>query len=174
MALIDSNGAARWTAGVASLIGAVAAVDLVAMVLITVVDVVGRYLFSAPLVGADELTVFAMAICTFAGLPLVVARGAMIRVEVLHVVLGPAATRLLGAAMNAVAGAFLLFCAWRLTVKAQGLASYGDSTMFLHLKTAPLAWGMAAACAVSGLLMLALALTARERLLPRDAGEGGL
>ena len=96
------------------------------------------------------------------------------RVEVLHVVLGPAATRLLGAAMNAVAGAFLLFCAWRLTVKAQGLASYGDSTMFLHLKTAPLAWGMAAACAVSGLLMLALALTARERLLPRDAGEGGL
>ncbi len=141
--------------------GCVAAVDIAVMTLVTVVDVAGRYLFNSPLAGADELTVFALAICVFVGLPLVVARGGLIRVEVLHQILPARALRVMDGIVNAISGVLLVFFAWRLLIKAESLASYGDSTMFLHLKTAPLALLMAAMCLVSGLLMFGMVFSRR-------------
>jgi len=146
----------KWSSWLSVAVGCVAGVDIVLMTLVTVVDVVGRYLFNSPLVGADELTVFALAICVFVGLPLVVARGGLIRVEVLHQILPVRLLRVMDGFVSAVSGALLVFFAWQLSRKAESLASYGDSTMFLHLKTAPLAYLMAAMCLVSGLLMFAL------------------
>ena len=129
-----------WSGRLTMIVGAVAAFDIVLMTLVTVTDVVGRYIFNAPLVGADEITVFALAICVFVGLPLVVMHGGLIRVEVLQHMLPRPFVRFMNAVMNLICGVFLIFCAWQLSKKAAGLASYGDSTMFLHLKTAPLAW----------------------------------
>jgi TRAP-type C4-dicarboxylate transport system permease small subunit len=161
----------RWSGRLAMLVGIIAACDLIAMTLVTVVDVVGRYLFNSPLVGADELTVFALAICVFAGLPLVVVRRGLIRVEVLEQVLPNAIARGVNASTNLLSGGFLIFCSWQLVVKASSLASYGDATMFLHLKTAPLAYLMAAMSLVSGLLLLALAVSGDVRRdAPKDDG----
>ncbi len=145
-----------WSGRLATVVGAVAAFDIVVMTFVTVVDVIGRYIFNSPLVGADELTVFALAICVFVGLPLVVVHGGLIRVEVLQHMLPRPFIRFMDGVMNLICGVFLVFCAWQLSKKATGLASYGDSTMFLHLKTAPLAWLMAVMCLICGLLMIAM------------------
>lgn len=161
-----------WSGRLGLAVGCVAAVDIVLMTLVTVIDVAGRYLFNSPLVGADELTVFALAICVFVGLPLVVWRGGLIRVEVLHQILPAGIVRVMDGIANAVSAALLIFFAWRLALKAESLASYGDSTMFLHLKTAPLAYLMAAMCLVSGVLMFALIFAPASARHASPEGEG--
>ncbi len=47
---------------------------LFALMVITVLDVVGRYVLNAPLVGAFELTKLSMGLLVFSALPLVTAR----------------------------------------------------------------------------------------------------
>ena len=153
-------------------IGAIAAIDLVILTMVTVVDVVGRYLFNAPLRGADELAVFALAVSVFAGLPLAIARGGLIRVEVLVLRLPEGARRWTRVGTDLISGLFLGFCGWQLVIKAGKLASYGDATMFLRIPTAPFAWGMAVACFFSAAVFLLLALVALKGWRPfaRDAG----
>ena len=53
-----SGGMKTWIGRLAAAPDALAALMLLALVVVTVVDVVGRYLFRAPIGGADELTVF--------------------------------------------------------------------------------------------------------------------
>ena len=56
------------------LFGAVAALALVGMVLLTCVDVIGRYVLNRPLTGAFELSEMTMGALVFASLPLVTLR----------------------------------------------------------------------------------------------------
>ena len=153
---------------IGTVIGYVAAVDLTIMTLVTVVDVIGRYMFNSPLVGADELTAFALGILVFVSLPLLVARNGLIRVDVLFQVVPRSVGRILNGIASAVSGVTFLFIAWRLFLKAQSLASYGDATMFLHIQTAPLAYVMSAMCFVSGGLMLLLAVVKSD---PSEKGS---
>ena len=63
--------ASRWERHADSLLGAAASTILMAMMLLTVVDVVARYVFNRPLRGAFEVTELLLAVLIFAGLPLV-------------------------------------------------------------------------------------------------------
>lgn len=140
------------------LIGMIAALSLVAMTLITVTDVAGRYLFSAPLRGADELTVITLAVAVFSGLPLAIAQRGMISVEVLSVLMPPAMQRAARIFCDLVAGTFLAFCAWQIVQKAEKIAAYGDTTLFLRIPLAPLTWVIAVATFVSAAAFIGLAL----------------
>lgn len=57
----------RWTGKLSSFLGAVGAGILVVLMLITGIDVVGRYLFHRPLPGAYELSELAMAMVVLLG-----------------------------------------------------------------------------------------------------------
>ena len=61
----------RWKRHADALLGVVASAILLAMMLLTVVDVVARYVFSRPLRGAFEVTELMLLVLIFAGLPLV-------------------------------------------------------------------------------------------------------
>ena len=54
-----------------ALLGVAASVILLAMMLLTVVDVVARYVFNRPVRGAFEVTELMLVVLIFAGLPLV-------------------------------------------------------------------------------------------------------
>lgn len=139
------------------LLAAAAIAALTAMTGVTVTDVIGRYLFNAPLRGADELTAITLAVTVFAGLPLGIARGGMIAVEVLMMRLPARLQRWLGAGTDLIAAGFLAYCAWQIGRKAARLAAYGEASMFLRIPMAPLAWAMAAGCALGALAFLAVA-----------------
>ena len=117
---------------------------------LTVVDVVGRYVFNAPLSGAFELTQLMLGALVFAALPLTTIAGEHVEVDMLYG-LSPAparrAMRLLGALVSAAA---LWVIAWRLAVHAQRLAVDGTMTNALSLPLAPLGWLAAGAAATSG------------------------
>lgn len=76
----DEKGPVRWLAFLLELI---AAVVLMALMLITCIDVVGRYVFNNPLPGSVELTQISMALMVFAAMPVVTWRGGHIVVDLL-------------------------------------------------------------------------------------------
>ena len=59
------------TRGIRAVLGGFAAVMLAILVGLTVVDVVGRYFFNAPIPGGYEITQILMAAIIFGGLPAV-------------------------------------------------------------------------------------------------------
>jgi TRAP-type C4-dicarboxylate transport system permease small subunit len=146
-----------------ALLGAAA---LLAMMLLTVVDVVGRYAFDAPLGGAGEATEILLALVVFAGLPLASLAGEHIRIDILDVLLGARAQRrqrVLGS-VCAAAGCGLL--AWRLWLRGNELMDYGDVASHLKIPLAPLAWFMALCCIVAALAFAFIAWRERRARRP--------
>jgi TRAP-type C4-dicarboxylate transport system permease small subunit len=124
------------------LLGIVAAVALVGMVLLTCVDVIGRYVLNRPLTGAFELSEMAMGALVFASLPLVTLRRQHVTVDLFDRLL-PASWR---TAQDAVANLLAALCtgvvAWRLWVKAEDMMRTGETTATLHIPVYPLVYYM--------------------------------
>jgi TRAP-type transport system small permease protein len=124
-------------------VGAIAAIALVGLVLLTCVDVVGRYVFNRPLTGAFELSELAMGALVFASLPLVTLRRQHVTVDLFDRLL-PAAWR---PAQNAAAQLVAAFCTavvgWRLWVKAEDMMRAGETTATLKIAVYPLVYYMA-------------------------------
>lgn len=76
----DEKGPVRWLAFVLELM---AALMLMALMLITCIDVIGRYVFNNPLSGSIELTQIGMALMVFAAMPVVTWRGGHVVVDLL-------------------------------------------------------------------------------------------
>jgi len=112
--------------------------------LVTCVDVIGRYFLNAPLPGGFELTEVMMAALIFLGMPLVTARDEHIKVDILDFFI-PARMRWLQIAFGcAVSGGMSGLIAWTLWTKAGQVASYADRTEVLHIPLTPIAYLMCA------------------------------
>ena len=151
-------------------------VDLIAMMVLTFVDVVGRYLFSAPLAGAKELTEMLMGFLVFAAAPIVTADRGHITTALFETVLPHRALRVRNAIIAVVVAIASAVLAWRLWVQAGIIASLHTGSQLLGVPIAPLVYFMAitaGACAfiVLGLEFRALAgsTTAEVRHAPLDA-----
>ena len=147
-------------------LGMIAALTLTAMVLLTCVDVVGRYFFNHPLTGAFELTEQAMGLLVFSSLPLVAMRRQHVTVDLFdHLI--PSRWR---RAQNALVGVIAAVCmgaiAWRIWVKAVEMMHSGETTAVLQFAVYPLVFFMAALTVIAVLAMLAMTwldATGRER-----------
>ena len=130
------------------------AIILFAMMVLVFVDVVARYVFSAPLAGSFELTELMMGALIFAALPLATLREEHIVIGLLDELPGEGARRIRQALLNLVAAAALGVLASRLWAEAEKLAGWGDYTAHLNIPLAPLVYlfavmsGLAAAILV--------------------------
>lgn len=141
----------------------VLALLLVALTLITVVDVLGRYVFNSPLPGGKELTELLVMSVIFAGLPAICLDDGHITVDMF-------VGRLRGTAAMAqltIARAFvavvLTLVAWQLFVQGQRLMASSQTTVYLQVPLGPVAMIAAFICAAGAVLSLLMAL----RRLPR-------
>ena len=131
-----------------------AAVGLLVMMMVTVVDVGGRYVFNTPLRAGFELTRVPDGA---ARLPRAAARvvgSSHVRITLIDGVLGPRAIRLRDGAVGVVSGAVCLMLAWPLARLAALMGGYGDGTQTLGLPLAPLAWVMVTSLVVSALVLI--------------------
>lgn len=158
---------AKWLDGVLHLL---AAVLMFAMMMLTFVDVVGRYLLRMPLPGAYELTEIAMGVVIFVGLPLISARDGHIAVNVLDEVLPRVFLRVRPLAIDVLVSFCMAALAWVLWGKAVHLAKYGDSTAYLGLPVAPVVYIMAGLSGMTVLVMLAKSVQSWRTL--RTGGQG--
>ncbi|RVV97526.1 TRAP transporter small permease [Mesobaculum littorinae] len=119
---------------------------LIALMAVTGLDVIGRYLVDAPLPGAFELTEMILGALVFAALPLVGRSGGHVEVDLLTTLLPDRIGRgLLWLAAVVAAGVLLVF-AWRLGALGLQQAEDGTRSISLGLPFAPLALFGAASC----------------------------
>jgi len=148
-------------------LGVTSAVVLFLMMLVTAVDVAGRYLFNRPLAGGFELTELMLAALIYCGLPLVSQRREHIVVDTLDPFLPPALKRVFGVFAELVCAAALGGLGYLIFMRAKRVADYGDTTSVLLLPLAPVAYLMAAMIVITALIHLWHAVR------PPSADDGG-
>jgi TRAP-type C4-dicarboxylate transport system permease small subunit len=142
----------RWRRHADALLGAAASAVLLAMMLLTVADVVGRYVFRRPVRGAFEVTELMLVVLIFAGLPLVSFADEHAVMDFIDRVLGPRARRRLQRAVQAVNTAFMFLLAWLVWRKADRIWGYRDATDVLRIVYGPFVYFMAVTLALAGVI----------------------
>lgn len=138
------------------LLGSIGGVLLLSMMALTVCDVIGRYLFSAPIRGAGELTEILLCAVIFIGLGAVSLAEEHVTVD-LFTDRFPDALQPLRLALTGVAsGVILAVISWRIWVYADQIGGYGGSTLSLGLPIAPLGYFCAACACVGGVITAVL------------------
>ena len=116
------------------------------MVLVTCIDVIGRYFFAAPLLGAHEMITLAMGIMIYLGMPLVTASREHLVVDLAGRVLSPTGKRIQQIMVNAIAALTFILFSYLLLFHGIGLAEDLMVTEDFEIEQAPIAYLMAAMC----------------------------
>jgi TRAP-type C4-dicarboxylate transport system permease small subunit len=143
-----------WEARIDAALGFAASVILFALMLITFVDVVARYLFNFPLRGAFEISELLLLVLIFAGLPLVSHADEHVTMDFIDHMLPEPALRVLERVVHALCAAVLFFLTWQIWLKAGKIAAYGDTTDVLRILVAPFVYFMTAMIALTGVVHL--------------------
>jgi TRAP-type C4-dicarboxylate transport system permease small subunit len=133
-------------------LGTFAALVLGAVMMVSVVDVAGRYVFNRPLPGSSEITEILMAILIYAGLPLVSLRRGHIAVDLLDSLTPPAIARVRDAVVGLLSVFVLAIVAWRLWAYADQIRSSKDVTEYLRLPLAPFAYAMSVLAGIAAMI----------------------
>jgi TRAP-type C4-dicarboxylate transport system permease small subunit len=149
-----SPPAQRWKHRADALLGVVASAILFAMMVLTVVDVVARYVFSRPLRGAFEVTELMLLVLIFAGLPLVSFSDEHATMDFIDRILGPRSQRWLERAVQLTNAAFMFLLMWLVWGKADRIWAYRDSTDVLRIVYGPFVYFMAVTLGLAGLIHL--------------------
>lgn len=139
---------------------------LFTMMLVTFFDVMGRYLFFAPLPAAYEVVSLMMPAVIFCALPITVLREGHVTVDLFDAMIPSAVARVQAVLVNLVTAGALALITWRLWVKSMDDLEYGTTTDELYLPLWPFGAGMSVLCALAALAALVNAwgyATARRR-----------
>ncbi len=150
---LTEKGPVKWLALVLS---TVAAVVLVALMLITCVDVVGRYVFNRPLTGSTELTEIALAIVVFSVFPVISWRGEHVVVDILDSFVPPLLAFIRNILFNIAAAIALMFIGQRIIVLGNRSLSYGEVSEYLAIPTGWVINFIGSICWITAVLILTL------------------
>lgn len=145
---------ARFGHALETVLGAISATVLFLMMLLTAVDVAGRYLFNKPVVGGFELTEMMLAALIYCGLPLVSKRREHIVIDTFDPLMSARVKRGLDVFADIVCTVTLAGIGWLIFRRALRVAEYGDTTTVLKLPLAPVAWVMGAMIIVTAAIHL--------------------
>jgi TRAP-type C4-dicarboxylate transport system permease small subunit len=137
-------------------LGYFAAAVLFLMMIVTAVDVVGRYFFNKPLAGGFEITEIGLALLIYCALPLVSARREHIVIDTFDVFMSPGVKTFLNRLSDVVCFVALSGVGYILFKRAVRVAEYGDTTNVLLLPLAPVVYTMSGMIVVAGLMHLVL------------------
>ena len=147
-------------------LGVAAATVLFTMMMITTVDVIGRYLFNKPLAGGFELTEMMLAALIYCGLPLVSRRREHMVIDAFDTFMSSNVKRVLDIAADVVCFLTLSGIGYLIFRRAVRVADYGDTTNVLKLPLAPVAYAMGTMIVIAALIHLVLIF------VPHRADEG--
>lgn len=137
-------------------LGYFAAAVLFLMMIVTAVDVVGRYFFNKPLAGGFEITEIGLALLIYCALPLVSARREHIVIDTFDVFMSQGVKTFLNRLSDVVCFIALSGVGYILFKRAVRVAEYGDTTHVLLLPLAPVVYTMSGMIVIAGLMHLVL------------------
>jgi TRAP-type C4-dicarboxylate transport system permease small subunit len=150
MALPPTSGQGRGARLIGAIPATVAGLMLAAVMMVTVVDVAGRYAFSRPLPGATEIIEILMALLVYIGLPVVSQRNAHVSVDMFGALLPDAAAPVRDLMVRLLCAAIMGVIAWRLWLYAGQLTR--DVTEYLKIPQAPLVYVLSVCAGITALI----------------------
>ena len=144
----------RYDVWLQRVLGVAAAAVLFGMMMVTAVDVVGRYLFNKPVIGGFEITEIMLATLIYCGLPLVSLRREHIVIDTFDPFFSPRVKRGLDLAAEVVCALTFGGIGVLVFLRARRVAGYGDTTTVLLLPLAPVAYLMAVMIMITALIHL--------------------
>jgi TRAP-type C4-dicarboxylate transport system permease small subunit len=141
-----------WERRADAVLGIAASAILMALMSLTFVDVVARYVFNRPIRGAFEITELLLLVLIFAGLPLVSHADEHVTMDFIDRWLAPHARLRLDVIVHLIVAALMFFMAWQLSVKAARISSYGDATDVLRILYGPFVYFSAGMVGLTGLI----------------------
>jgi len=145
---------ARLGHGLETLLGAISGSVLFLMMMVTAIDVAGRYVFNKPLAGGFELTEMMLAALIYCGLPLVSKRREHIVIDTFDPLMSRRVKRGLDVFDDVVCSLTLAGIGWLIFRRAARVAEYGDTTSVLTLPLAPVAYLMGVMIVVTAAIHL--------------------
>jgi len=127
-------------------LGVTANILLTVIVVVTCVDVIGRYFLAAPLLGAHEIITLAMGMMIYLGMPLVTAAKEHLVVDLASSFLSPRIRRIQQIIVNSISALTLLLFSYLLFEYGVGLAEDQMITEDFEIEQAPIAFLMAVMC----------------------------
>lgn len=128
----EEKGPMKWLAFVLELI---ASITLFAMMVLTCIDVIGRYFLHQPVLGATELTEIFLAVVLFAVMPVITWRGGQIVVDLIDNFVSAKVLRLLMALSTVLIATSMYFVAFRIFELGARNLKRGITTDFLFIPT---------------------------------------
>ena len=138
------------------ILGGLAATLLFVLMLLTLVDVVGRYGFNSPVNGSFEITELLLAAIIFSALPLVSAKDQNITVDLIDAFVPRFVAWVRDVAITLVTTIILAGISYKVWSKALESVHYGDRTAMLYLPTAPVYFYISIALGLSSVIALLL------------------
>lgn len=151
-----------------TLCGLLAGIALLAIMVLTFLDVGGRKLLDNSITGSLELTELLMVVVIFGALPLVSERGEHVVFDSLDPYLPDAIKKIQRALVHLLCGAALLGLGWLMWQTGADFLQTGETTAQLQILKAPFIYGMGVLCAFTGFIHLTLTFTEQEE------NEGGV
>jgi TRAP-type transport system small permease protein len=140
-----------------TVLGLLSAVILFILMLLTTVDVLGRYLFNAPLPGGFEITELMMAALVFAAMPAVTRREDHIVIDLLDFMMPKWIVRPRQVIVNLLCAGLCALWAWRTWALGVRLQGYNEVTEYLQLPLYPICFFIAFMSGVTCLVFVWLA-----------------
>jgi len=162
------GGERAFDRAIRSALGALTAVALFAMMTLTCVDVIGRYVFNRPVPGGLEIIEILVAATVFGALPLVTLREEHVMVDLLDAVVPDWMLRIQNVAASVLSAIVSGVLAWQLFIRANRMLGYGDTTAVLKITLYPLTFLMCAAMVIVAVIFLVLAFRPPARKLTKD------
>ena len=153
--------------GVDDVLVALSATVLFVLMMLTVVDVLGRYFFNWPLPGGFELTEIIMAGLVFSALPVVSRREDHIVIDLLDFLMPRWIVTPRQVVVNLLCAVMTALWSWRTWTLGDRLWGYGDVTEYLHIPIGPICFFIAIMSGLTTLVFLYLAwlhATGRARI----------
>ena len=154
-------------------LGVISCVLLFSMMMLTFVDVAGRYIFSSPLPAAYEMIAFVMPGIIFCALPHVNLKEGHVTIDLLDGFLSDGVKRWQAVIVNLFSAAALAFIAWRLWVRSRDHLRFGEVTDELYLELWIFSSVMSVLCAIATIAFFVNAwgyATNTKRPLTADVG----
>ncbi len=168
----SNKGLAKW---LAFLLNLIASVTLFLLMVLTCIDVVGRYAFSLPLSGSIELTEMALGILVFSVFPVNAWQNEHIVVDMLDRLTPPVVNLVRTIVLNVIAAIALFFVGKRILVLGSRSLDYGEESEYLAI---PLGWTInfiGSMCWLSALALLTFGIyRAVEHYRHKDVSLGTL
>jgi len=144
----------RWERRIDAVLGIAASALLMLLMLLTVVDVVGRYVFNRPLPGGFEMTELVLLVLIFAGLPLVSHADEHVTMDFIDRLLGERWRAILERAVHVACAGIFGLGAWLVWLKAGRIWEYRDATDVLRIVYGPFVYFMAVMIALTAIVHL--------------------